>query len=162
VIVSIFKVADGAYAQLSSVESQAGASYAKLIRLNQTDAARNVQNMTGTRASSINKGTITINQDGVYFAIAAGQVGSTESNGAGSLRIWLRKGGVDVGKSNTEQTITSDYTAVLVSQGVGEARQGDRLQLFQSARGTGVGLIATAPPREPAVPSMIFTLVKVD
>jgi hypothetical protein len=162
VMVSIFKVADGAYAQLSSVESQPGASYEKLIRLNQTDAARNVENATRTRSSSINKGAISIHQDGVYFAMAAGQVGSTDSNGTGSMRMWLRKGGINVAKSNTEQTITGDYTAVLISQGVSEAKQGNRLQLFQSARGTGVGLISSTPPGEPAVPSIIFTLVKVD
>jgi len=162
VIVSVFKVADDAYAQLSSVESQPGASYEKLIRLNQTDAAHNVQNVTRTRSSSINKGAIAIHQDGVYFAIAAAQVGSADNSGPGSLRLWLRKGGINVDKSNAEQSVNSNYTGVLVSQGVGEARQGDRFQLFQSARGTGVGLVATQPPGEPAVPSMIFTLVKVD
>jgi hypothetical protein len=51
---------------------------------------------------------------------------------------------------------------VLVSQGVGEAKKGDRLQLFQSARGSGVGLVASSPKGEPTVPSMIFSLVKVD
>ncbi len=50
-IVSIVKVADGAYAQLSSVESQAGESYAKLIRLNQTDATRNIENASKTTSS---------------------------------------------------------------------------------------------------------------
>ncbi len=114
------------------------------------------------RPASINKGSIAINQDGIYFAIAAGQVGGTGSKSAGSLRLWLRKGGIDVAKSNTEQTITSNYTTVLVSQGICEAKQGNRLQLFHSARGTGVGLIATQPKGEPAIPSMIFTLVKID
>ena len=161
-IVSIIKVADGAYAQLSSVESQAGASYPQPVKLTQTDAARNVDNVTGAMSTSISKGTVGISQDGVYFAIAAGQVGNTRGKGAGSLRLWLRNGGIDVAKSNTEQTVMNNFTAVLVSQGVGEAKRGDKLQLFHSARGAGVGLIATAPKGEPAVPSMIFTLVKVD
>ena len=159
---SIIKVADDAFAQLSSGQAQAGSPYGQLIMLDQTDAARKVENVTGTMSMAINKGSITIRQDGIYFLIAAGQVGSTDGKGTGSVRLWLRQNGLDVGKSNTEQTITSKYTTVLVSQGVGEAKQGDNLQLFQSARGTGVGLIATSPKGEPAVPSMIFSLVKVD
>ncbi len=161
-ILSIVKVADDAYAQLSSVQTQAGSTYAKLIRLNQTDAARNVENAMRSMSIGINKGTITISQDGVYFVMAAGQVGSIDGKGTGSVRIWLRQNGIDVGKSNTEQTITSNYTSVLVTQGVGEAKKGDKLQLFHSAQGTGVGLVATAPKGEPAVPSMIFSLVRVD
>ncbi len=161
-ILSIIKVADDTFAQLSSVQSQAGSSEGQLITLNQTDAAKNVENARGTMSMAINKGTVTIWQDGVYFVIAAGQVGSTDSSGTGSVRLWLRQNGNDIRKSNTEQTITSKYTAVLVSQGVGEAKEGDKLQLFQYARGSGVGLIASAPKGEPTVPSMIFSLVKVD
>ena len=160
IIVSIVKVA-GAYAQLSSVESQAGASYGQMVRLNQTDAARKVDN-SRSLSTSINKGNIAIDQDGIYLMIAAGQVGSAQSKSAGSLRLWLRKGGFDIAKSNVEQTVLSNFTAVLVSQAVGEIKQGDRLQLYYSARGPGVGLVASQPKGEPAVPSMIFTLVKVD
>ena len=161
-IVSLVKVADDAYAQLSSRESQLGASYEKVVRLEQTDAARNVENAARAMTRSINKGTIAVQQDGVYFAIAAGQVGSADGNGRGSSRLWLRKGGIDVAKSNTEQTIIGDYTTVLVSQGVGVAKEGNRFQLFHAATGTGVGLVAVEPKGEPAVPSMIFTMVKVD
>ena len=161
-ILSIVKVADDAYAQLSSVETQVGPPYAQLIKLNKTDAARNVANGTRSMSIGINKKTITVGHDGVYFMIAAGQVGSTNGKGTGSVRLWWRQGGIDVGKSNAEQTVTPDYTTVLVSQGVGEAKEGDKLQIFQSARGEGLGLIATAPKGEPVVPSMIFSLVKVD
>lgn len=161
-IISFIKVADGAYAQLSSVQSQPGASYAKLITLDQTDAARNIQNATGTLSIAINKGTITVTQDGVYFALAAGQVGNIDGKGSGSVRLWLRQNGLDVAKSNTEQTISNNYTGVLVSQGVNSARQGDKLQLFYSAQGIGVGLVTAQPKKEPAIPSMIFSLVKVD
>ncbi len=152
-ILSIVKVADDAYAQLSSGQTQAGSTNGQAISLNQTDAAKNIEN---------NKGTITIKQNGFYFVIAAGQVGSTDSSGQGSARLWLRQNGKDVDNSNTEQTVTSKYTAVLVCQGVGEAKAGDKLQLCQSARGSGVGMIASAPQGEPAIPSMIFSLVKVD
>ena len=80
----------------------------------------------------------------------------------GSARLWLRQQGKDVDNSNTEQTIAGKYTTVLVCQGVGEIKAGDKLQLFQSGTGSGVGLIASKPKGEPVVPSMIFSLLKVD
>jgi hypothetical protein len=162
-ILSVVKVADDAYAQLSSVQTQPGASFGQLVTLNQTDASRNVQLGRGaTMSISINKQTITTWQDGVYVVIAAGQVGSAHPKGAGSVRMWLRKNGMDVAKSNTEQTVTNNYTAVLVCQVVGEAKKGDRFQLFQSAHGSGVGLVASSPKGEPTVSSIIISLVKVD
>jgi hypothetical protein len=124
-----------------------------VITLNQTDAAKEVEN---------EKGTITLKKAGTYFVIAAGQVGSADKNGKGSARLWLRQNGKDVDNSNTEQTVTPKYTAVLVCQGVGEAKAGDKLQLCQSAKGSGVGMIASTPKAEPVIPSMIFSLVKVD
>jgi hypothetical protein len=152
-ILSIVEV-DSAYAQLSSTETQPGAAAAKAITLNQTDSAIGVENKNGT---------ITVNDAGLYFVVAAGQVGSTDGNAkAAASRLWLRQNGKDVDNSNTEQTVTGKYTAVLVCQGVGEVKAGDKLQLVQSASGAGVGMIATKPKGEPVVPSMIFSLVRVD
>jgi hypothetical protein len=151
-ILSIIEV-DRAYAQLSSGETQAGTAQGKLVTLNQTDAAKGVEN---------DKGTIKVKEAGLYFVVAAGQVGSTDGNGKGAVRLWLRQNGKDVDNSNTEQTVTGKYTAVLVCQGVGEVKAGDKLQLFQSAQGTGAGMIASKPKGEPVVPSMIFSLVQVD
>ena len=152
-ILSIVKVADSAYAQLSSSDTQTAGPAGKVITLNQTDAAKEVEN---------DKGTVTIKKAGTYFVIAAGQVGSADKHGKGSARLWLRQNGKDVDNSNTEQTVTPKYTAVLVCQGVGEAKAGDKLQLCQSAKGSGLGMIASTPKGEPIVPSMIFSLVKVD
>ena len=152
-ILSIVKVADSSYAQLSSTETQVGGPTGKALLLNSTDAAKDVEN---------DKGTVTIKKAGTYFVIAAGQVGSSDGSGKGSARLWLRQNGKDVDNSNTEQTITPKYTAVVVCQGVGEVKAGDTLQLCQSARGSSVGMIASKPKGEPIVPSMIFSLVKVD
>jgi hypothetical protein len=152
-ILSIVKVADSSYAQLSSTETQIGAPAGKALTLNSTDAAKDVEN---------DKGTITVKKAGTYFMIAAGQVGSGNGSDKGSARLWLRQNGKDVDNSNTQQTITPKYTAVVVCQGVGEVKAGDKLQLCQSDRGSGVGMIASTPKSEPIVPSMIFSLVKVD
>ena len=151
-ILSIVKISDSAYAQLSSTETQTGAGSGKVVALNSTDAAKNIEN---------DHGTVTVKDAGFYFVVAAGQAGSP-SGGKGSARLWLRQNGKDVDNSNTEQSLPARYTAVLVCQGVGEVKAGDKLQLVQSARGTDVGMVVTSPKGEPVVPSMIFSLLKVD
>jgi hypothetical protein len=152
-ILSIVRIDDAAYAQLSSTETQPAGPEAAVITLNQTDAGKEIVN---------DKGAITVKKAGTYFAIAAGQTGSYKSDGKGSTRLWVRQNGKDVDNSNTEQTLPGNFTAVLVCQGIGEVKAGDRLQLAQSGRGSGVGLVASRPNGEPVVPSMIFSLIKVD
>ena len=149
-IYSAFKVPGKAYAQLSSLKTQDGAATGKPIALEQTDAAAGVENTAGT---------VTIKENGIYFAVAAGQVGGA---GNGTVKLWLRQNGKDVDNSNTEQTVSGGSTSVLVCQGVMELNAGDKLQLVQSAKGTGVGMVASKPAGEPAIPSVIFSLVKVD
>ena len=40
-------------------------------------------------------------------------------------------------------------------------KAGDRVELIQSASGSGVGMVASGPKGESAVPSMILSIVKV-
>ena len=153
-ILSIVKVSDTDYAQLSSTETQVGAADGGVITLNSTDAAKNIQN---------DKGTITVKTAGFYFVIAAGQVANAKGAGKGSIRLWVRQNGQDVANSNTEQSVVDKYTAVLVCQGVGEVKAGDKLQLVAKAtKGSNIGMVASTPKGEPVVPSMIFSVVKVD
>lgn len=153
VIFSAFKTLDGPYAQLSSTDTQPAKSTPTLITLNSVDAAKKVDN---------DKGTITIKEDGVYFVMAAGQAGSMKNVDDGSVKLWMRVNGKDVGNSNTEQTIADGATAVLVCQGIAELKAGDKIQLMQSATAAGGGMIASSPTGEPVVPSMIFSLFKVN
>ncbi len=150
-ILSAFKVGDTGYAQLSSTETQA-AGAPKTLTLNSTDAAKGVTNANGV---------VTLPEAGTYFVIAAGQVGATAEGGKGNVRLWMKQNGKDVDNSNTEQAITNGYTAVLVCQGVVEAKAGDKLELAQAATGANVGMVCTKPAGEPAVPSMIFSVFKV-
>jgi len=151
-IFTAFKVGDTDYAQLSSTETQAAEAKPRGLTLNSTDAAKGVENA---------KGVVTLKSAGVYFVIAAGQVGAASPEGKGSVKLWMRQNGKDVDNSNTEQTVTEGYTAVLVCQGVVEAKAGDTIELAQSATGKGVGMVASKPANEPAVPSMIFTAFKI-
>jgi hypothetical protein len=150
-ILSIVKIDDSAYAQLSSGDTQIGKAAGQVVTLNQVDAAKEVEN---------SKGSITVKKAGVYFVIAAGQVGGPGGNG--TVRLWMRQNSKDVDNSNTEQTVGNLYTAVLICQGIGEVKAGDTLQLVQSSSGAGAGMIASRPMGEPVVPSMIFSLLKVD
>ena len=135
------------YAQLSSTENQAAAGTPKAVTLNSTDAAKGITNANGV---------VTLPEAGTYFVIAAGQVGST-TGGKGTVRLWMRQNGKDVDNSNTAQAVEGGFTAVLVCQGVVEAKAGDKLELAFSATPAdqGLGLIVKKPAGEPAIPSMI-------
>jgi hypothetical protein len=152
-IFSAFKVDDSTYAQLSSSTTQKAGATGKLVTLDQNDAVKEIDN---------NKGVVTIKKAGTYFAMAAGQVGSPSGDGKGTVRLWMRQNGKDVDNSNTEQSINGNFTGVLVCQGVMECKAGDKVELLQSATDTGLALVASKPKGEPVVPSMIFSIVKVD
>jgi len=151
-IFSAFKVESGPYAQLSSTQSQTAGSAPTLVTLNSVDASNKVEQ---------DKGTITVKEDGAYFVMAAGQAGATKEGGKGSVKLWMRVNGKDVDNSNTEQSLPSGFTGVLVCQGIAELKAGDKIALYQSASGAGVGMAASTPKGEPTVPSMIFSLFKV-
>lgn len=98
----------GSYAQLSSSETQLGETSPKAVSLNQDDALGG--------GISNTKGVVTFKEAGTYFVMAAGQVGSADGKGKGSVRLWVKQNGENVANSNTEQTILPGFTAVLVCQ----------------------------------------------
>jgi hypothetical protein len=140
------------YAQLSSTETQPAGAAPKVVTLNSTDASRGITNTNGV---------LTLPDAGTYFVIAAGQVGSS-TKGKGVVRLWMRQNGKDVDNSNTEQTLPAGFTAVLVCQGIVEAKAGDKIELAQSAVGKGVGMVVSKPGGEPVVPSVIFSAFRLD
>lgn len=152
VIFSAFMCETGPYAQLSSTETQSAQAGGSIITLNSVDAANKVEQ---------DKGSISVKEDGVYFVMAAGQAGATKDAGKGSVKLWMRVNGKDVGNSNTEQSIAGNFTGVLVCQGLAELKAGDKIQLMQSTSGSGVGMVASTVKGEPGIPSMIFSLFKV-
>ena len=82
--------------------------------------------------------------------MAAGQVATSAAKAAkGTVRLWMRQNGQDVANSNTEQTINGSFTGVLVCQGIMECKAGDKVELLQSAGGTGLGMVASTPKGEP-------------
>jgi len=146
--------AAGGYLQASSEEDQIAKEPNKpqLVTMPSTDAAKGIKN---------NKGVVILDQTGTYFTIVGVQVGSR--GGTGLVRIWFQTNGKDVDNSNCEQSIPSpDFTVVMVCQGVGEFKKGDKVNMMYSASAPGLGFVYKKPAGEPAVPSVIFSGWKVD
>jgi hypothetical protein len=117
-----------------------------------TDAAKGIKN---------NKGEVILDQTGTYFTIVGVQVGSR--GGTGLVRLWFQTNGKDVDNSNCEQSVpTTDFTTVMISQGVGEYKKGDKVNAMISGSAPGIGLVYKKPASEPAVPSVIFSAWKID
>jgi len=146
--------AAGGYIQASSEEDQivGTANKPQLVTMPSTDAAKGIKN---------NKGVVVLDQTGTYFTIVGVQVGSR--GGTGLVRLWFQTNGKDVDNSNCEQMVpTPDYTTVMISQGVGEYKKGDKVNAMISGSAPGIGLVYKKPAGEPAVPSVIFSAWKID
>ena len=145
--------AAGGYIQASSEEDQISKdTKPNKVTMNSTDAAKGLKN---------DKGIITLNETGTYFTIVGVQVGSR--GGTGLVRLWFQTNGKDVDNSNCEQMVpTPDFTTVMISQGVGEYKKGDKVNGMFSGSAPGIGLVYKKPAGEPAVPSVIFSAWKID
>jgi hypothetical protein len=145
--------AAGGYIQASSEEDQiAKDTKPVMITMASTDAAKGLKN---------NNGVVTLDQSGTYFTIVGVQVGSR--GGTGLVRLWFQTNGKDVDNSNCEQEVpTAGFTAVMISQGVGEYKKGDKVNMMYSGSAPGIGLVYKKPAGEPAVPSVIFSAWKID
>jgi hypothetical protein len=146
--------AAGGYLQASSEEDQivSAANKPQMVTMPSTDAAKGIKN---------NKGVVVLDQTGTYFTIVGVQVGSR--GGTGLVRLWFQTNGKDVDNSNCEQMVPDkDYTTVMISQGVGEYKKGDKVNAMISGSAPGIGLVYKKPAGEPAVPSVIFSAWKID
>jgi hypothetical protein len=147
-------LAAGGYIQASSLEDQIvkEANKPQMVTMKSTDAAKGIKN---------NNGVVTLDQTGTYFTIVGVQVGSR--GGAGLVRLWFQTNGKDVDNTNCEQTIPNpEFTTVMISQGVGEYKKGDKINAMISGSASGIGLVYKKPSGEPAVPSVIFSAWKID
>jgi hypothetical protein len=145
--------AAGGYIQASSEQDQITQdTKPHQITMNSTDAAKGLKNANGV---------VTLDQTGTYFTIVGVQVGSR--GGTGLVRIWFQTNGKDADNSNCEQTVPNpEFTAVMISQGVGEFKKGDKVSMMYSGSAPGIGLVFRKPAGEPAIPSVIFSAWKID
>ena len=117
-----------------------------------------------THSSTRNPADVIINQDGSYLIVAAGQVGMTSGSTTCNVDLWLSQNGEYVGNSNTRASVNAvNDTIVLVSQAIMPLKANDIINTVMSVSATnqGCGLINTAPPSEPNIPAIIFSLVRI-
>jgi hypothetical protein len=146
--------AAGGYIQASSEEDQIvkDANKPQLVTMKSTDAAKGIKN---------NNGVVILDQTGTYFTIVGVQVGSR--GGTGLVRLWFQTNGKDADNTNCEQLVpTAEFTTVMISQGVGEYKKGDKVNAMISGSAKDIGLVYKKPAGEPAVPSVIFSAWKID
>src|ERR1700681_3905765 len=141
--------AAGGYLQASSEEDQIvkEANKPQLVTMASTDAAKGIKN---------NKGVVILDQTGTYFTIVGVQVGSR--GGTGCVRLWFQTNGKDVDNSNCEQMVPNpEFTPVMISQGVGEYKKGDKVNAMFSGSAPGIGLVYKTRLGELAVTSVFYT-----
>lgn len=148
------------YAQLSSMTTQLPKEGPLTVEMENNDALNGLGH--DPKAKS---GDITIKEDGVYFVVAAIQVGKKEGDTEDFVDVWIKQNGKDVDNSGCRQAVPDPkYTTVLVSQGIAECKAGDVLNvnISASAPGKGLGIVASSPKGEATIPSIILSVYKIN
>lgn len=148
--------AKAAYAQLSSLVTQVPesgrVSYAK------TEVVNEILNMELDEK----KEAIIIKEPGIYLLISSVQVGSANQDTIGYVDYWLVKNDKPVTNSNSRMTIDElNSTGVLTTQLVIMLQPGDRIKNAYAASGPAIGFVFFQPENEPAIPSLIVTVLKI-
>jgi hypothetical protein len=130
------------------------------VSLNVNDAITGIEHFT-TKDNSI----IRIKRSGLYFIMAAPQVGRKKGNDPQYVDIWLRKNGEDVPNSNV-RTILHHGSAkdVIVNQSMIPLFREDTVQVMMSVENSddGLGLESINPKGEPTIPSIILSMRMVE
>jgi hypothetical protein len=148
------------YAQLSSGLSQKASAEGTLVTMDSNDALGGLVHDDKGKSPDV-----VIKADGVYFMVAAIQVGKQMGNADDYIDVWMKQNGKDVDNSGCRQTLKDPkFTTVLVCQGIAECKAGDKFNVVIStnAPSDGVGIVKIAPKGEPAIPSIIFSIYKID
>lgn len=155
------KLGEPVFAQLSSMVSQKPKSTAPaLVLMESNDALGGLDHNTKAKTADV-----IVKTPGVYLIMAAAQVGRETGISDDYVDMWVKVNGKDVDNSNTRQTIKEPgFTAVLVCQGIAELKAGDVVNtaFSVSSPGKGLGLTAISPKGEPGIPSIIFSMYKVN
>ncbi len=119
----------------------------------------------GVQTIDFDKGDIIIKQSGTYLIIAAPQVGKYRGTKSRWLDFWLRVNNVDVANSNIRRVLTdSQEKDVICLNAVTSLNRGDTLNIMMAAESEseGIGIEYIEPDQEPAIPSIIVTIVQLE
>ncbi len=147
-----------AFAQLSCNHDQRPKKAKKAIpiALNVNDQITGIEHFT-TKDNSI----IKIKQSGLYFVIAAPQIGRKKGTISRYVDIWLRKNGKDIPNSNIRANLYHGTSKdVIINQSMIPLFREDELQIMMSVEtgNEGLGLEAIKPKGEPTIPSIILSM----
>jgi len=149
------------YAQLSSANTQLPKDgNPLLVTMESNDALSGLDHSPTAKPEEIR-----VKEAGVYFVVAAIQVGKEAGESDEYLDVWIKQNGTDVANSGCRQAVPDPkYTTVLVSQGIAECKAGDVLSvaISASAPGKGLGIVATIPKGEATIPSIILSVYKIN
>ncbi len=148
------------YAQLSSPKTQLATPTGALVTMESNDALSGLGHDDKKDTNEV-----TVKTDGVYFVVAAIQVGRSDGVSDDYLDVWIKQNGKDVDNSGCRQTIKDPkFTTVLVCQGIAECKAGDKFNvaISCSTAGKGLGIYALTPKGEPVIPSIIFSIFKIN
>ena len=147
-----------AFAQMSCNHDQRPkkGKQATPVSLNVNDAITGIEHFT-TKDNSI----IRIKQSGLYFIIAAPQIGRKKGNTSRYVDVWMRKNGEDVPNSNIRANLYHGTSKdVIINQSMIPLFREDEVQVMMSVEtgNEGLGLEAIKPKGEPTIPSIILSM----
>jgi len=119
----------------------------------------------GVHTIDFDKGDIIIKQSGMYLIIAGPQVAKNKGTRNRWIDFWLRVNNVDVPNSNIRRVLTdSQEKDVIPLNAVIPLNRGDNMNIMMAAENDseGIGIEAIEPDGEPAIPSIIVTIVQLD
>lgn len=150
-----------AFGQLASTKSQ------RINSLKPIEVEMDIQEDVagGVHTIDFEKSDIMIKQSGMYLIIAAPQVGKTKGTRNRWIDFWVRVNNVDVPYSNVRRVLTdSQEKDVIPLNMVTPLNRGDTLNIMMSGEteNEGIGIEAIEPDGEPAIPSIIVTIVQLD
>lgn len=130
------------------------------VSLNVNDAITGIEHFT-TKDNSV----IRIKRSGLYFIMAAPQVGRKKGDTSRYVDIWLRKNGEDVPNSNIRANLYHGTSKdVIVNQSMIPLFREDTVQIMMSVEvaDEGLGLECINPKGEPTIPSIILSMRMVE
>ncbi len=119
----------------------------------------------GIHSIDFDDGDIIIKQSGMYLIIAAPQVGKIKGIRTRWIDFWLKVNNVDLPNSNVRRVLTDPQEKDVISLNVVTSlNRGDTINIMMAAEteSEGIGIEAFEPDGEPAIPSIIVTIVQLD
>ncbi len=154
-----FRDSRKAFGQFSSLKTQRIRTM-KPVEI-QLDTREDVAN--GLRSIDFDGGEIIIKQSGMYLIIASPQVCKYRGSKSRWIDFWLRVNNVDLVNSNIRRVLTDPQEKdVIPLNVVTPLKRGDTLNIMMGAEADneGIGIEYIEPDTEPAIPSIIATIVQ--